>query len=118
MSSGLPPATVCSTFSGIDWDHPAYQTNRGTDAVREKAKTEYLPQANADGHFSHPDHFIALCDVDLHGDRPATARSDLIRYCFDSVRIQIADAHSRAFFRRPQSNGSADSSCRAGDQSP
>jgi len=48
----------------------------------------------------HPDHFIALCDVDLHGDRPATARSDLIRYCFDRVRIQIADAHSRAFFSK------------------
>ena len=53
------PATVCSTFSGIDWDHPAYNTNAGTDAVREKVKKEYLPKANADGHFSHPDHFIA-----------------------------------------------------------
>ncbi len=53
------PATVCATFSGINWDHPAYNTNRGTDAVREKVKQEYLPQANADGHFTHPDHFIA-----------------------------------------------------------
>lgn len=53
------PATVCSTFSGINWDDPAYCTNRGTDAVREKVKEEYLPRANADGHFSHPDHFIA-----------------------------------------------------------
>jgi hypothetical protein len=53
------PATVCSTYSGIDWKNPAYTTNRGTDAVREKVKTEYLPQANADGHFSHPDLFIA-----------------------------------------------------------
>ncbi len=53
------PATVCSTFSGINWDHPAYTTNRGTDAVRERVKNEYLPQANADGHFTHPDHFIA-----------------------------------------------------------
>jgi hypothetical protein len=53
------PATVCSTFSGINWDHPAYNGNRGTDAVREAVKNEYLPQANADGHFSHPDHFIA-----------------------------------------------------------
>ena len=53
------PATVCSTFSGINWDHPAYTGNRGTDAVREKVKQEYLPQANADGRFSHPDRFIA-----------------------------------------------------------
>jgi hypothetical protein len=53
------PATVCSTFSGINWEDPAYLTNRGTDSVREKVKEEYLPQANADGHFSHPDHFIA-----------------------------------------------------------
>jgi hypothetical protein len=53
------PATVCSTFSGINWDHPAYTTNRGTDAVRDAVKHEYLPKANADGHFSHPDHFIA-----------------------------------------------------------
>ena len=53
------PATVCSTFSGIDWDDPAYRTNRGTDAIREKVKEEYLPQANAEGHFTHPDHFIA-----------------------------------------------------------
>jgi hypothetical protein len=53
------PATVCSTFSGINWDDPAYNTNRGTDAVREKVKEEYLPRANADGHFTHPDHFIA-----------------------------------------------------------
>ncbi len=53
------PATVCSTFSGINWDDPAYRTNRGTDAVREKVKEEYLPKANAEGHFSHPDHFIA-----------------------------------------------------------
>lgn len=53
------PATVCSTFSGINWDHPAYNTNAGTDAVREKVKNEYLPRANQDGHFSHPDHFIA-----------------------------------------------------------
>jgi hypothetical protein len=53
------PATVCSTFSGIDWDHPAYKTNGGTDAVKDKVKTEYLPSANAAGHFSHPDHFIA-----------------------------------------------------------
>jgi hypothetical protein len=53
------PATVCSTFSGINWDHPAYNTNRGTDAIREKVKEEYLPQANAAGHFTHPDHFIA-----------------------------------------------------------
>jgi hypothetical protein len=55
----LQPATVCSTYSGIDWDHPAYKTNGGTDVVRDKVKKEYLPQANADGHFSHPDHFIA-----------------------------------------------------------
>jgi hypothetical protein len=53
------PATVCSVFSGIDWDHPAYNTNGGTDVVRDKVKKEYLPKANADGHFSHPDHFIA-----------------------------------------------------------
>ena len=53
------PATVCSTFSGINWDDPAYHTNRGTDAIREKVKEEYLPQANASGHFTHPDHFIA-----------------------------------------------------------
>lgn len=53
------PATVCSTFSGINWDDPAYNTNRGTDAIREKVKEEYLPQANAAGHFTHPDHFIA-----------------------------------------------------------
>jgi hypothetical protein len=53
------PATVCSTFSGINWDDPAYCSNRGTDAVREKVKEEYLPRANAEGHFSHPDHFIA-----------------------------------------------------------
>jgi hypothetical protein len=53
------PATVCSTFSGIDWNHPAYTTNRGTDAVRDAVKQEYLPKANAEGHFTHPDHFIA-----------------------------------------------------------
>ena len=53
------PATVCSTFSGINWDDPAYTTNRGTDAIREKVKEEYLPQANAAGHFTHPDRFIA-----------------------------------------------------------
>ena len=53
------PATVCSTFSGINWDDPAYNGNRGTDAVRDTVKNEYLPQANADGHFTHPDRFIA-----------------------------------------------------------
>src|SRR2546423_1517232 len=53
------PATVCSIFSGINWDHPAYTTNRGTDAVRDAVKHELLPKANADGHFTHPDHFIA-----------------------------------------------------------
>jgi hypothetical protein len=53
------PATVCTMFSGLNWDHPAYNGNRGTDAVREQVKQEFLPQANADGHFTKPDHFIA-----------------------------------------------------------
>ena len=52
------PATVCSTFSGINWDDPAYNTNRGTDAIREKVKEEFLPRANAERplHPSRPFH--------------------------------------------------------------
>ena len=53
------PATVCSIFGGIDWDHADYNGPRGSDAVKERVKNEYLPRANADGHFTHPDHFIA-----------------------------------------------------------
>ena len=54
------PATLCSLFGGIDWDDPAYASDLGgTEGVKRRVKKEFLPQANAEGHFSQPDRFIA-----------------------------------------------------------
>ena len=54
------PATLCSLFSGIDWDNPVFGKDfHGTDELHKRVKKELLPQAIEDGHFSKPDLFIA-----------------------------------------------------------
>lgn len=56
---GIAPSTLCSLFGGVNWDDPAYGTDwRGVDAVKQRAKTELLQAAIADGHFSQEDRFM------------------------------------------------------------
>lgn len=55
----VAPSTLCSLVAGIDWNHPDYGSDwRGIDAVKQRARTELLEQAIADGHFSQEDRFM------------------------------------------------------------
>lgn len=55
----VAPSTLCSLFTGVDWRHPDYGSDwRGIDAVKNRVKTQLLPQAIADGHFSQEDRFM------------------------------------------------------------
>ena len=54
----IAPSTLCSLFTGVNWDDPAYDGNwRGIDKVRNHAKQQ-LQTAIADGHFTQPDRFM------------------------------------------------------------
>jgi hypothetical protein len=54
--SDVQPGTVCSLYAGVDWSDPAYGTDfTGVDAIKLKAKKEFLRKAIEDGHFSQPD---------------------------------------------------------------
>jgi hypothetical protein len=53
------PATLCSLYANVNWNDPAYGADyAGIDAAKRKAKTDYLPKAIADGHFSQADLFM------------------------------------------------------------
>jgi hypothetical protein len=55
----VAPSTLCSLFAGVDWNHPAYGSDwRGIDAVKNRVKSELLPQAIREGHFSQDDRFM------------------------------------------------------------
>ncbi|MGZ5810798.1 MAG: FAD-dependent oxidoreductase [Xanthobacteraceae bacterium] len=54
----IAPSTLCSLFTGVNWDDPAYEDDwRGVDKVRNQAKQQ-LQTAIADGHFTQPDRFM------------------------------------------------------------
>jgi hypothetical protein len=53
------PATLCSLHGGMNWDDPAYAGGtKGSDKIHKRVKTEFLPKAIAEGHFSEPDPHI------------------------------------------------------------
>jgi hypothetical protein len=55
----VAPSTLCSLYAGIDWGHPDYGSDwRGLDAVKNRVKSELLPKAIEDGHFSQEDRFM------------------------------------------------------------
>lgn len=54
----VAPSTLCSLFSGVNWDDPAYGEDwRGIDAAKALSKRQ-LHKAIEDGHFSQPDRFM------------------------------------------------------------
>lgn len=54
----IAPSTLCSLFSGVDWDNPAYGEDwRGIDGAKALSK-KLLLQAIEDGHFTQPDRFM------------------------------------------------------------
>src|SRR6478735_646003 len=54
----VAPSTLCSMFSGVNWDDPAYGEDwRGIDKVKALSKRQLL-QAIEDGHFTQPDRFM------------------------------------------------------------
>jgi hypothetical protein len=54
----VAPSTLCSLYSGMNWDHPAYGKDAaGIDKVKKFSK-EQLLKAIDDGHFSQPDRFM------------------------------------------------------------
>jgi len=54
----VAPSTLCSLYSGVNWDDPAYGEDwRGIDAVKAQSK-KLLLKAIDDGHFTQPDRFM------------------------------------------------------------
>ena len=54
----VAPSTLCSLFSGVNWDDPAYGEDwRGIDAAKALSK-KLLLKAIEDGHFTQPDRFM------------------------------------------------------------
>lgn len=54
----VAPSTLCSLFSGVNWDHPVYGSDwRGIDEAKALSKRRLL-QAIEDGHFTQPDRFM------------------------------------------------------------
>ncbi|HWM48277.1 MAG TPA: FAD-dependent oxidoreductase [Xanthobacteraceae bacterium] len=54
----IAPSTLCSLFTGVNWDDPAYGDDwRGIDKVKALSKKQ-LHKAIEDGHFSQPDRFM------------------------------------------------------------
>jgi hypothetical protein len=54
----IAPSTLCSLYSGVNWDDPAYGDDwRGVDKVKAFSKQQIL-KAIADGHFTQPDRFM------------------------------------------------------------
>lgn len=54
----IAPSTLCSLFSGVNWDHPIYGDDwRGIDEAKALSK-KLLVQAIEDGHFTQPDRFM------------------------------------------------------------
>jgi hypothetical protein len=54
----VAPSTLCSLFSGVNWDDKAYGDDwRGIDSAKALSK-KLLLQAIEDGHFSQPDRFM------------------------------------------------------------
>lgn len=65
----VAPSTLCSIFAGVNWRHPDYGSDwRGIDAVKNRVKSELLPKAIADGHFSQEDRFMpGMNKIGEHG---------------------------------------------------
>jgi hypothetical protein len=54
----IAPSTLCSLYSGVNWDDPAYGDDwRGVDKVKAFSKQQIL-KAIDDGHFTQPDRFM------------------------------------------------------------
>ena len=54
----IAPSTLCSLYSGMNWDNSAYGNDwRGIDKVKAYSKKQVL-QAIEDGHFTQPDRFM------------------------------------------------------------
>ena len=54
----IAPSTLCSLFSGVNWDDPAYGEDwRGVDKIKAFSKKQIL-KAIDDGHFTQPDRFM------------------------------------------------------------
>jgi hypothetical protein len=54
----IAPSTLCSLYSGVNWDDPAYGADwRGIDAVKAQSK-KLLLKAIDEGHFTQPDRFM------------------------------------------------------------
>ncbi len=56
----VSPSTLCSLVAGMHWDDPAYGASdwQGIDAVKNRTKSELIPQAIADGFFTQEDRFF------------------------------------------------------------
>ncbi len=53
------PSTLCSVLAGMDWDDPAYGDDwRGIDAVKNRVRSELVPQGIEDGFFTQEDRFF------------------------------------------------------------
>jgi len=58
-TDSVAPSTLCSLLAGMDWDDPAYGDDwRGIDAVKNRVKTELVPQAIEEGFFTQEDRFF------------------------------------------------------------
>lgn len=55
----LSPSTLCSLIGGMDWQNPAYGTDwRGIDEVKNKVKSQWVPQAIDERFFTQDDRFF------------------------------------------------------------
>lgn len=55
----VSPSTLCSLLGGMNWQDPAYgEDGSGLDAVKNRVRSEWVPQAIADGFFTQEDRFF------------------------------------------------------------
>jgi hypothetical protein len=55
----VSPSTLCALLAGMDWNDPAYGDDwRGLDAVKNRVRSELVPQAIDDGFFTQEDRFF------------------------------------------------------------
>ncbi len=67
----VSPSTLCSLIGGMDWQDPAYGTDwRGIDEVKNKVKSQWVPQAIDEGFFTQDDRFFP--GMNRIGDSGAT----------------------------------------------
>ena len=58
-TDSVAPSTLCSLLSGMKWDDPAYGTDwRGVDDVKNRVRSEFVPQGIEDGFFTQEDRFF------------------------------------------------------------